>query len=118
MLVDIVFFILAFATTAALLWSGMELLRDQEDPLGDRLEELQSNAMVVAARAPRLKGGGGGFLNTFLYLLSLLGLDGWLRESQRELHQAGYRTKVAVAVYAFCNLLFLLALLAGAIWLQ
>ena len=27
-----------------------ELFKSQEDPLGDRLEELQSNAMVAAAR--------------------------------------------------------------------
>ena len=117
MLTDAAFFLFAFATVATLIWSGMELFRNQEDPLGDRLEELQSSAMVVATRAPR-RPTGGGFVNNFLYLLGLIGLDGWMKESQRELNQAGYRNKRALAIYAFFNLLFLLLLVAGAIYLQ
>jgi hypothetical protein len=35
------------------LWTSIELFRAQEDPLSDRLEGLQSQAMVVAARATR-----------------------------------------------------------------
>ena len=82
MLTPIVFFLLLFATVAAMLWSGYMLFREQEDPLGDRLEELQAHALVsTSARAPRRKGGGGVF-NSFLYFISLIpGGDGWLRET-------------------------------------
>jgi tight adherence protein C len=117
-MVNLIFFILVFATMATLMWSGMQLFQNQEDPLGDRLEELQSHAMVVATREPRRKAGGGGFVNSFLYILSVIGAEGWLRESEKELHQAGKRSKTAVAVYALLNLLFILALLLGALWLQ
>ena len=116
-MVNLFFFLLVFGTMAALIWSAVEFFRNQEDPLGDRLEELQSHAMVVPTRQPRRKGGGG-FVNTLLYALSAAGLEGWLRETEKELHQAGMRSKRAVAVYAICNVLFMLLLAAGAIWLQ
>jgi tight adherence protein C len=116
-MVNLFFFLLVFGTMAALIWSAIEFFRNQEDPLGDRLEELQSHAMVVPTRQPRRKGGGG-FVNTLLYALSTAGLEGWLRETEKELHQAGMRSKRAVAVYAICNVLFMLLLAAGAIWLQ
>ena len=53
MLTDLLFFLFTGATLSLLIWTGMELFRNQEDPLGDRLEGLQSQAMVVAARAAR-----------------------------------------------------------------
>ena len=84
-------FLLAFGTVATLLWSGFQLFEQQEDPLADRLEELQAHAMVAGARAERRKGGGG-FLNSFLYIVSLLpGGDEYLRDTERELAQAGKR---------------------------
>src|ERR1041385_7500120 len=116
-LIASLFFLFAFATVATLIWCTMEFFRNQEDPLGDRLEELQSNAMVIATRAPR-RPTGGGFVNNFLYALSVLGLDGWMKETQRELNQAGMRSKQALAVYASMNLLFLLALVAGSVYVQ
>ena len=36
----IIFFLFTFATLAALGWSGYELFRVREDPLGERLEEV------------------------------------------------------------------------------
>ena len=57
-MVNLFFFLLVFGTMAALIWSAVEFFRNQEDPLGDRLEELQSHAMVVPTRQPRRKGGG------------------------------------------------------------
>jgi hypothetical protein len=45
MLTAALFFLFAFATIAVLIWCSMELFKNQEDPLGDRLVELQSNAM-------------------------------------------------------------------------
>ena len=53
------FFILAFATLAALVWSGIELFTVKEAPLDDRLEELQAHALVSTERGPRRRGGGG-----------------------------------------------------------
>ncbi len=118
MLTSAIFFVLAFATLVALLWSGMLLFRNQEDPLGDRLEELQAHAMVATARAPRRKGGGG-FLNSFLYVVSLVpGADDWLRDAERELNQAGIRARSALAFYALGHIFFMGALLIGMAWLQ
>jgi len=51
MLLLILFFALMFITIAAMLWSGVELFREQEDPLGDRLVDLQAHAMVGEALA-------------------------------------------------------------------
>jgi tight adherence protein C len=116
-LTSTLFFIVAFATMATIIWCVLELFRNQEDPLADRLEELQSNAMVVATRAPR-RPTGGGFVNNFLYGLSMIGLEGWIKDTQRELNQAGMRSKQALAIYAGCNVAFLLALIAGSIYLQ
>jgi tight adherence protein C len=112
-----VFFLFAFATMATIVWCLMELFKNQEDPLGDRLEELKSNAMVVGTRAAR-RPSGGGFVNNFLYGLGVIGLEGWMKETQKELNQAGMRSKQALAVYASLNLAFLLLLIAGAVYLQ
>ncbi len=71
MIVSALFFLFAFATLAAMMWSGFMLFRSQDDPLGDRLEELQAHAMVAVQRQPRRRGGGG-FLNSFLYIISLI----------------------------------------------
>ena len=106
-----------FATLAALVWSGFELFRDKEDPLGDRLEELQAHAMARSARAPRRRGGG--ILNNFLLLISLVpGGDGWLHDTERELTQAGVRSRQALALYALFQFTFLACLVAGMLSLQ
>jgi tight adherence protein C len=112
------FFLLAFLTLGALMWSGYELFRDKEDPLGDRLEELQMHAMVSGHRIPRRKAGGG-FLNSFLYFVSLFpGGEGWLREVEKELAQAGIRRKTSVALYALFCVLFMTGMLGGMLLLQ
>ncbi|MGC8792029.1 MAG: type II secretion system F family protein [Bryobacteraceae bacterium] len=113
-----VFFLLAFVTVALLLWSGMMLLQTQENPLRDRLEELQMQAMLNPGRAPRRRAGGG-LANFFLYLVSLFpGGDDWLRRSERELNQAGIRRREALAVYVAGHLAFFAGALAGMAWLQ
>ncbi len=118
MLVAGVFFVLAFATLAALLWSGVALFQNREDPLADRLEELQAHAVVAGERAPR-RHRGRGFLSGFQFLVSLVpGGEGWLRSSEKELNQAGIRRPHAVAVYALGCLLFFFGLLAGMAYLQ
>jgi len=112
------FFLFAFATLAAMLWSGFMLFRNQDDPLGDRLEELQAHAMVPTQRQPRRKGGGG-FLNSVLYVISLVpGGDDWLGDTEKELAQAGVRRRQAIAYYAFGQLLFMVLMLGGMMYLQ
>ena len=118
MLTDLLFFLFTGATLSLLIWTGAELFRNQEDPLGDRLEGLQSQAMVVAARAERRKRAGRG-LDRFLYLVGLFpGGDDWMRGTEKLLHQAGVRRKQALAVYTILVILFVLSLSAGLIYLQ
>lgn len=118
MTIPVIFFLSALLTIAALMWSGYELFRDREDPLGDRLEELQAHALVSNHRAPRRKVGGG-FFNSFVYFVSLFpGGEDWLRETEKELAHAGIRRKEAVALYALSSVLFMIALLAGMLYLQ
>jgi tight adherence protein C len=113
-----IFFLLTFATLVTLAWSGYELFRKREDPLGDRLEELQAHAMVSPTNTPRRRGGGG-FLNQFLYFLSMLpGGESWLRDTEKELAQAGVRRRQGLAFYALFQVFFLLALLGGMMYLQ
>jgi tight adherence protein C len=118
MLAAAIFFVLAFGTLAALLWSGMVLFGNQEVPLDDRLEELQAHATVNPTQLPRRRRDGG-FLNGFQFLISLApGGDDWLRGAEKELNQAGIRGPHAVAFYALGNLLFLVAILAGMAYVQ
>jgi tight adherence protein C len=118
MLYGIIFFITAFGILTAMVWSGLQLFQDQEDPLGDRLEELQAHAMVAASYTPRRKAGGG-FLNSFLYLISLIpGGEEWMRDTEKELAQAGIRNRKALARYAIGQLIFAIILLGGMLYLQ
>jgi tight adherence protein C len=118
MLTSALFFLICFATLAALAWSTLLLFQEQEDPLADRLEELQAHAMVSAARGPRRRRGGG-LLNRFLYLLSLIpGLDDYLDDTEKELAQAGIRNKQALAGFVLFHLAFMLACLGGMGYLQ
>jgi tight adherence protein C len=118
MLTDLLFFLFTGATLSLLIWSGAELFRNQEDPLGDRLEGLQSQAMVVAARAERRKRAGRG-LDRFLYLVALFpGGDDWMRGTEKLLNQAGVRRKQALAVYTILVILLVLSLTAGLLYLQ
>ena len=119
MLIDALFFVLTFATLVALVWSGYELFRVKEDPLGDRLQELQAHAMVAKSGTESRRRGGGGFLNTFLYYLSVFpGGDSWLRDTEKELAQAGVRRKQGLAFYALFQIVFFLALVIFMLWVN
>ncbi len=114
----VLFFLLAFATLTALLWSGLMLLRSDENPLRDRLEELQAHAIVNPGRATRRRAAGG-LANLFLYVVSLFpGGEEWLSRSERHLNQAGIRRREALAFYALGHLLFFVAAVAAMAWLQ
>src|SRR4051812_3672528 len=101
MLSAILFFVIAFGTLAALLWSGIQIFRQREDPLRTRLDELQATALVSSSQIRR-RWSGGGFLNGFLFIISLVpGMDNYLRDTEKELAQAGIRRKQALAAYVF-----------------
>jgi tight adherence protein C len=118
MLTSLLFFVMMGATLSMLIWTGNELFRNQEDPLGDRLDELQSHSMVATTRTTRRKAGGG-FFERFLYLISLVpGGDDWIHGSERLLAKGGSRRKNAVGVYILGNVIFLFFLVAGTIYLQ
>src|ERR1044071_2394477 len=96
MIADLLFFLITGATLMLLAWSGMELFQSQEDPLGERLEELQTQAMVAAPRTSRRKGS----RSRILYVVSLFpGGDDWIRGSERLLTRAGIRNRFALPLY-------------------
>src|SRR5579863_1850760 len=102
----IFFFSRSGGTLAMLIWSASEIFRTQEDPLGDRLEELQSHAMVATTRVVRRRAGST-TSERFLYIVSLMpGADDWLRGSEKLLRQAGTRRKEALAIFVSLTLFF------------
>jgi tight adherence protein C len=111
------FFLAAFAIFSALLWTGYQLLAEEEDPLTERIESLQSSGGKTSARAARRKGKG--FLNGFVYALgSIPGGDDWYRENQKRLRQAGFRKENAGAWYSLASVIFIVLFMMGALWLQ
>ena len=105
------FFVLMFAAIAAMVWSGLQLLQPQENPLEDRLDELMATRRSGEGRGAKRKLGGG-FLNSFLYFAELVpGVDSVLEESEQLLRQGGFRNREALAWYAMFNLAFLIALM-------
>src|SRR4051812_39844062 len=119
MVMNLLFFLMAGGTLCLLLWSGMELFNAQEDPLGDRLEELQTHAMVASARTTRRKGSGARGLDRILYIVGLFpGGEDWMKGSDKLLHRAGVRKKYGLAVYTIGTILFTLLLLMGLLWLK
>src|SRR5262245_11121200 len=119
MLLNVLFFLLAGATLSALLWTGYELFfANREDPLADRLEGLQSQAMVSTTRTTRRKAGAQG-LDRALYFIGLVpGGEDWMNGVEKLLSQAGIRRKSALALYCIFVLLFTAGLFAGTIYLQ
>jgi tight adherence protein C len=119
MLLNLIFFLLTGATLSLLIWTSTELFRNQEDPLSDRLEGLQSQALVVSSRVTTRRKHAGGGLERVLYIISLVpGGDDWMNGTEKLLKQAGSRRKSALAIYCIGVLTFVLALTAGTIYLQ
>ncbi len=119
MLTSLFVFVAFFAILAVLGWSASQLFTDRENPLDLRLDELQaSSATSNTTRAPRRRIGGG-FSNSILYIVSLIpGGEEWIRDTERELAQAGLRNKSAVAYYALFQATFFAALIGGMLYLQ
>jgi tight adherence protein C len=119
MLTELFFFLIAGATLSLLAWTGMELFGAQEDPLGDRLDELQSHALVATARAGPRRKSGGTPIDRLLYLVSLVPTgEDWMRGTEKLLAQAGIRRKQALGVYVLITLLLVLLLSGGMIRLE
>jgi tight adherence protein C len=115
----ILVFIVAFATIVGLGWSGAQVFQEQDDPVADRLTELQTNALLATPRGAQRRKAGGGFLNRFVYVMSLLpGVDGWIRDNEKKLARAGIRSKSASAIFVVCCFIFMILLMAGMAWLQ
>jgi len=110
----ILFFVLAAATLSALLWCGFHLTRNQEDPLGDRLEALQ-NATIVSGPGRTQRRKGKGFMG---FVIAIPGADDWVKENEKRLKQAGARGPNAIVFYTIFNALFLFILLAGMLYIQ
>ena len=119
MVTNILFFLLTGATLSLLVWTSVEMFRTQEDPLGDRLEGLQSQALVVSSRVTTRRKSSGTGLDRLLYLIGTVpGGEDWMNGTEKLLAQAGVRRKSALALYCIGVLIFVLALAAGTVYLQ
>jgi len=119
MLLNLLFFLLTGATLSLLIWTSMELFRNQEDPLGDRLEGLASQALVVSSRVTTRRKHAGRGLERVLYIIRLVpGGEDWMNGTEKLLKQAGSRRKSALAIYCIGVLAFVFALAAGTVYLQ
>ena len=110
---QILFFAIVFATISAIAWSAVMLLEQREDPLRDRLQELQ--AAVSTTRAQRRTARS----NSFLYIVSMLpGMDDYLQSTEKELAQAGIRNRQALAYFVVFHFAFFVTVMGVMIYLQ
>lgn len=110
----LLFFLFAFGTIAALMWCALQLTKEQEDPLGDRLETIQSATMVAGTGKLKRKKGKG----IMGVIASVPGADDWIKENEKRLKQAGVKSSTAIVFYTVFNAVFLLILLGGMAFIQ
>lgn len=118
MLLNLLYFLATAITFSAILWSGLLLFQPQEDPLGDRLDDLQKAVGAVALKRGPKRRLGGGFWESILYFTSALGGEEFLRDIEKSLREAGIRKREATAMYVLFNLVVMLLMMAGALYLQ
>lgn len=112
------FFVAAFAVISLLLWAGYHLMQDQQDPLADRLEALQSSSGILGSRTVQRKKDTG-FLGGFMYAIgSVPGADDWISESRRKLRMAGVKQENAIAWYSLASTVFMVLMVSLMLWLQ
>lgn len=113
-------FLLAFgATLTALIWSAWQLFSaPQEDPLGDRLTELQAFHPAGSTQLSQKRRGGGGFWNNLVFFVSRLGAEDHVAEVEKMLRTAGVRRREAAGYYLLFQISFFLFLVAGALYLN
>jgi tight adherence protein C len=118
MLTALLFFVLAAATIVAIGWTGQLLFRPEENPLADRLTELQLSGLARAADERRQRGSRG-FLNGFLnFVASVPGGEDWIKGNEKRLRQAGYRGERTIGIYTLTASSVLIFCLAGMLFLQ
>ena len=118
MLTALIFFVLAGATIAALMWSGHLLFKPDENPLADRLTELQLSGLTRATNE-RQRRGSRGFLNGFLnFVTSVPGGEDWVKGNEKRLRQAGYRGDRTIGIYTLIAASVLVFCLAVMLFLQ
>jgi tight adherence protein C len=118
MALAILFFLVATATLGTLVWSGVALFHREEDPLADRLLELQTTPQTTAA-APRARRRVKGFTGRVLGLISAVpGGDDWIKGSEKRLRLAGYRGEQVLGIYMMIAAGFFLLCLGGMLFLQ
>lgn len=118
MLTPVLFFIFALVTIVTLVWTGMQVLRPQDNPLSDRLSDLRNNTAGITADE-RERRGSKGFLNRFVAAVAgIPGGDDWLKEGEKRLRQAGYRGERALGIYAVSAASFFAASIGVMIVLQ
>ena len=111
---SLLFFVFAFVTLAALMWCALQLTKEQEDPLGERLDSIQNATMVAGTgKAKRKKGKG-----IMGVIASVPGADDWIKENEKRLKQAGVKAPSAIVYYTVFNAIFLLILLGGMLYIQ
>lgn len=116
MLSAALFFVFAFVTIVAFVWAGVQLLHTQEDPLADRMAELQNTGPVGNGSARRR---GRGVTGRFLAMIfSIPGGEDWIKGSEKRLRQAGYRGEKALANYMVIAAAWLVFCLGGMILAQ
>jgi tight adherence protein C len=119
MVVNLLFFLLTGSTLSLLIYTSYELFRAQDDPLADRLEGLQSQAIVVSSRTTTRRKRSGTGLDRVLYLIGLVpGGEDWMTGTEKLLAQAGVRRKSSLAVYCLGVLTFVMILVTGTVYLQ
>jgi tight adherence protein C len=119
MLTTLLFFLLFGAAASAILWSAIQLFTVQEDPLEDRLTQLQAYTPVGAtAIVTERRRSGGGFWNDLLFFLSRFGMEEYIRDTERTMRSAGVRKKEATAYYIFFQICFFLVLAGGSTYLN
>jgi len=118
-MIILLYFLACAITFSVIAWTGLLLFKPQEDPLGDRLGDLQKagGAAATLQRGPQRRLDGG-FWEGILYFVSALGGEDYLRDIDKSLREAGIRNRQASAMYVLFNLLVMLAMMAGALYLQ
>ena len=111
---SLLFFVFAFVTLAALMWCALQLTKEQEDPLGERLDSIQNATMVAGTgKAKRKKGKG------IMGVIGFVpGADDWIKENEKRLKQAGVKAPSAIVYYTVFNAIFLVILLGGMLYIQ
>lgn len=117
-MLTLLYFLACAITISAIAWSGMLLLKPEENPLGDRLDDLQKTGGAATVQRGPKRRLGGGFWESILFFVSAIGGEDYLRDIEKSLREAGIRRREATAMYVLFNLIVMLLMMAGALYLQ